>query len=194
MSKKILNLENKVIHNEDDIHVDVNVDAEIKRIFQNNKLKDLKDLFSKRKSLNTANMVLGYFFHIVQSAGVFTTTIAAGYDIKLLVWVGVGLNIFASLINVYEKLNTNISKKMMKDIISIKKGTYIDEEMAISGDEKISTLGNKEKNEDYESDKLQLQQPLHLHIQTADQHHEIQHETLDNLVEPLIPSNITNNK
>ena len=46
---------------------------------------------------------------------------------KLLVWVGVGLNITATLINVFEKTNSSISKNLMKDIQAIKEGSYVDE-------------------------------------------------------------------
>jgi hypothetical protein len=46
---------------------------------------------------------------------------------KILVWVGVGFNILASLINVFEKTNNGISKHLLKDINAIKDGTYIDE-------------------------------------------------------------------
>ena len=72
-------------------------------------------------------MALVYLFHIVQSAGILTTTIAAGYDMKELVWVGVGLNIMASLLNVFEKTNNSMSKHLLKDINAIKEGTYVDE-------------------------------------------------------------------
>lgn len=125
--------------------IDINTDEEIRKIFQQNKLKDLKHLLEHRHCLNITNMTLGYLFHIVQSAGVLTTTIAAGYDIKMLVWVGIGMNVLASLINVYEKLNTNISKKMLNDIISIKNGSYIDQGMVVDGDEKMSILEYKNK-------------------------------------------------
>lgn len=103
------------------------VSLEIQTIFQKNRLEDLKDFMNKRKCLNSWNMVLIYLFHIVQSAGILTTTIAAGYDMKLLVWVGVGLNITATLINVFEKTNSSISKNLMKDIQAIKEGSYVDE-------------------------------------------------------------------
>ena len=103
------------------------VSLEIPTIFQKNRLDDLKDFMNKRKCLNSWNMVLIYLFHIVQSAGILTTTIAAGYDMKLLVWVGVGLNITATLINVFEKTNSSISKNLMKDIQAIKEGSYVDE-------------------------------------------------------------------
>jgi len=104
-----------------------NVNTEIQVIFETNKLNDLKGFIKKRKCLNEWNMALVYLFHIVQSAGILTTTIAAGYDIKILVWVGVGFNILASLINVFEKTNNGISKHLLKDINAIKDGTYIDE-------------------------------------------------------------------
>lgn len=103
------------------------VTDEIQSIFEKNKLDDLKEFMGKRKCLNAWNMALIYLFHIVQSAGILTTTIAAGYDMKSLVWVGVGLNITATLINVFEKTNTSISKHLMKDIQAIKQGTYVDE-------------------------------------------------------------------
>jgi len=106
----------------------VDVTSEIQNLFEKNKLEDLKHFMEKRKCLNSWNMVLIYLFHVVQSAGILTTTIAAGYDMKVLVWVGVGFNILASLINVFEKTNTGISKHLMKDIQAIKDGTYVDEE------------------------------------------------------------------
>ena len=59
--------------------------------------------------------------------GILTTTIAAGYDVKYLVWVGVGLNCIASLLHFFEKTNKEVSKKMLKDIVAIKNNKYIDE-------------------------------------------------------------------
>ena len=109
----------------------VDVSNEIQNLFEKNKLEDLKHFMEKRKCLNSWNMALIYLFHVVQSAGILTTTIAAGYDMKVLVWVGVGFNILASLINVFEKTNTGISKHLMKDIQAIKNGTYVDEEPLI---------------------------------------------------------------
>ena len=104
---------------------DINI--EIHKIFDNNELDDLKRFMEKRRCLNNCNMFLIYFFHIVQSAGIMTTTIAVGYDKIYLIWLGVGLNIFASLINIYEKTNNNILKKLMVDIKAIKDGNYVDE-------------------------------------------------------------------
>jgi hypothetical protein len=134
-----------------------NVNTEIQAIFEVNKLNDLKAFMNKRKCLNEWNMVLIYLFHIVQSAGILTTTIAAGYDMKLLVWVGVGFNILASLINVFEKTNNGISKHLLKDINAIKDGTYVDEgtmvEMAptkegAQGQAKEPLLAGTEKSAD----------------------------------------------
>ena len=134
-----------------------NVNTEIQAIFEVNKLNDLKAFMNKRKCLNEWNMVLIYLFHIVQSAGILTTTIAAGYDMKLLVWVGVGFNILASLINVFEKTNNGISKHLLKDINAIKDGTYVDEgtmvEMAptkegAQGQAKEPLLAGSEKSAD----------------------------------------------
>ena len=103
------------------------VSLEIQTIFEANKLNDLKEFIDKRKCLNSWNIALIYLFHIVQAAGILTTTIAAGYDMKEIIWIGVGFNLLASLLNVFEKTNSSISKGLMQDIQAIKEGTFVDE-------------------------------------------------------------------
>lgn len=103
------------------------VSVKIKKIFEENVLSDLKRFMEKRQCLNETNMVLIYLFHIVQSAGILTTTIATGYNVREYIWIGVGLNVLASLINAFERTNNNISKKLLQDIQSIKDGKYVDE-------------------------------------------------------------------
>jgi len=107
--------------------VNNDVSLQIKSMFDNNKVEDLKRFMDKRQCLNNCNCCLIYLFHIVQSAGILTTTIAAGYNKTYLIWIGVGLNLCASLINVYEKTNNNILKKLMADIKAIKDDNYVDE-------------------------------------------------------------------
>ncbi len=68
-----------------------------------------------------------YMFHIMQSTGILISTIAAGNDMKVLMWIGVSFNCVASLIAIFEKNNVSISKKLMRDIETIKNRTYIDE-------------------------------------------------------------------
>lgn len=103
------------------------VAIEIKNIFAQNQLDDLKRFMAKRQALNSMNTFLIYFFHILNSAGILVTTIATGYNFRELIWVGVGLNVMSSLMNIFEKINTSISTKLMKDIKSIREGTYVDE-------------------------------------------------------------------
>jgi len=105
----------------------MNVAGEIQSILEKNKLEDLKEFIGKRKCLNGCNLALIYLFHIVQSAGILTTTVAAGYNFKELIWVGVGLNIVATIINAFEKTNSSVSKGLLKDINAIRDGTYVDE-------------------------------------------------------------------
>lgn len=109
---------------------------EIQKIFEKNELEDLKRFIKKRESLNKCNMYLSYLFHFVQSSGIFITTIATGYNREEFIWLGVGLNILASLINVYEQLNNNMSKKIMNDIKAIKDNNYVDESLIIEGTKK----------------------------------------------------------
>ena len=107
------------------------VSIQIKKVFEENMLGDLKRFIEKRQCLNQTNMVLVYLFHIVQSAGILTTTIATGYNAREFIWIGVGLNVLASLINAFEQTNNNISKKLLQDIQSIKDGNYVDEGLAV---------------------------------------------------------------
>ena len=105
----------------------ITVNEEIRIIFEQNKIDDLKRFMSKRQRLNSVNTWLIYAFHIFQSAGILTTTIATGYNIRELIWVGVGLNVVSTLIHVFENVNKSISTKLMKDIQNIRDDKYVDE-------------------------------------------------------------------
>ena len=120
---------------------------EIKQIFDENELSDLKRFMNKRACLNCTNQYMSYLFHLVQSAGILTTTIAAGYDQKYLVLIGVGLNFLASLITIYEKTNDSILKKLIIDIKTIKDGNYVDEGALIDVDINKNNGDNNDDNE-----------------------------------------------
>lgn len=108
--------------------------SQIDDILNQNKVDDLKRFLAKRQCLNKTNVCLNYLFHFIQSAGIFTTTLAAGYNIKELVWGGIALNIVASLINIFEQTNNTLSKRLMKDIVAIKQGKYVDEGLAVEAE------------------------------------------------------------
>jgi len=102
---------------------------EIHQLFIDNEINDLKRFFAKREKINGVNSWLIYFFHFFQSVGILTTTIATGYNNVQLIWIGIGLNCLASLINVYEKTNATVSNQLMGDINAIKIGKYADESL-----------------------------------------------------------------
>jgi hypothetical protein len=108
-----------------------NVQIEIQEILENNKVTDLKRFISKRQRLNSCNVCLSYLYYLVQSVGILTTTIGTGYEVKELIWTGIGVNILASLIHSYEQINNNISIKLLKNIENIRKNSYIDEDVLI---------------------------------------------------------------
>ena len=66
---------------------------------------------------------------------------------KELIWVGVGLNVGASLLNVFEKTNNGISKHLLKDIKSIREGTYVDESECVDEKRDKEEMREKEKEE-----------------------------------------------
>jgi hypothetical protein len=133
-----------------------NIPTKIQNIFNDNVVSDLQRFMKKRQCLNDTNMVFIYLFHIVQTAGILTTTIAAGNNAKTYIWVGIGLNLFASLINVFEQTNNNISKKLLKDIQLIKDGKYLDDGIVVETEEK----NTPHKRNDIEISKSNLDQPL----------------------------------
>jgi hypothetical protein len=118
------------------------ISIEIKDIFEQNELDDLKRFLAERQRLNIWNKNLLYLFHLIQSAGILTTTIAAGYDQKFLIWIGVGLNMFASLIDIYEKTNNKLLKKLMADIQKIRDGSYVDEGELVETDDKKNSISS----------------------------------------------------
>ncbi len=106
----------------------------INKIFEENQFNDLIRFMKKRQCLNTSNMYLKYLFHLVQAAGILTTTIATGYNYTYLIWVGVGMNVTASLIHSLEQINNSMSQKLLKDILAIKENKYVDEGVLIETD------------------------------------------------------------
>lgn len=108
---------------------------QINDIFESNRLKDLQTFLSKRSCLNNCNIVLIYLFHIIQSIGILTTTIATGYNIREYIWIGIGLNILASLINIFEKTNNSLSLKLLSNIKAIKNNNYVDETILVDDDD-----------------------------------------------------------
>jgi hypothetical protein len=111
------------------------ISIQIQNILDTNEIKGLKEFIQKQKCLNQCNVVLSYFFHIIQSAGILVTTIATGYNQTEIIWLGVGLNILASLLNVFEKTNNSMMNKLTIDIQAIKDGVFITETPLIDDDE-----------------------------------------------------------
>ena len=126
-----------------------NISLEIKEIFETNTLDDLHFFLNKRKCLNSTNTYLIYLFYLVQSAGILTTSVATGSNNINMIWLGVGLNLLATLINTYEKINNSMLKKILNDIKEIKNGDYVDEKEIIDieeierKDEKDTQVVNK---------------------------------------------------
>lgn len=119
---------------------------EITQIFAENKIKDLKKFMKKRSELNKCNTILIYLFHILQTSGIFITTFSTSNSQYQYIWLGIALNLLASLINVIEKTNRNISQQLMTDIVKIKNNRYIDESEIIDTNKIQSTNTNTIQN------------------------------------------------
>ena len=117
------------------------MDSEIQALLNANTMSDIKRFIKQRQSLNAVNVYLKYFFHLIQTAGLLTTAVAQSYGWSNIVWAGIGLNSFATLIHIYEQTNNSISKHMLESIAKIKNGIYVDEDILIdTEDEKKSNV------------------------------------------------------
>ena len=107
--------------------IDSSTQYQIKKIFNDNKIRDLNKMLERREIFNKANIALIYLFYVFQYSGILTTAIATKYNTVEIIYIGVSLNLFASLIHASININKSISDRLMKDIILIKYGKYIDE-------------------------------------------------------------------
>lgn len=123
LSKFLMEIYNKMNEN----NTQTSLQEQITEIFNRNKVNDLKKFLNRRHCLNHTNIFLIYLFYVVQSTGILLTTIATSNNNTNLVYLGISLNLLASIINVYEKINNSLLKNMMVNIQAIHDNTYIDE-------------------------------------------------------------------
>jgi hypothetical protein len=103
------------------------IQNKIDSILEKNKLDDLKNFLYKRHVLNVCNVWMLYFFYITQSAGILTSSYGVSVNNTKYIWVGVFLNMLASLIQIFEKLNNAQLNRLLNDIQAIKDDKYLDE-------------------------------------------------------------------
>jgi hypothetical protein len=103
----------------------------IQDILEKNKVEDLKKFLERRQRLNSCNSSMIYLFHIVQSVGILASSYSASSGDPRFLWAGIGLNMCASIIQIYEKINSDQMKRIYMDIQSIKNNTYLDESQYI---------------------------------------------------------------
>lgn len=127
---------------DDDILTDEQTALKINNMINKNKLADLKRFFSKRQNLNISNQWFGYLFYLLQTASVFSTSLGQSYTNAYLIWTGIGLTSFGTLIHAIINSNTKINNNLMKNIKDIKQGSYIDESNIDGLDEKKSIHDN----------------------------------------------------
>ena len=109
-------------------------------IFEQNTVDDLRRFLRRRRCLNNTNIALVYCFHFIQAGGILLTSYATSVNDTRLVWVGLLLNVTATLISIYEKTNNNMLQKLLEDIKLIRGGVYIDEGAAV---ETLNSTGAK---------------------------------------------------
>jgi hypothetical protein len=96
----------------------LDIRIQIKNMLEKTEMQELEINVKHASSLHQANIIIAYIFHIFQSIGIMTTTVAAGYGRNEFIWLGIGLNAIASLFHVIEKQNESLHKKLIKDIDS----------------------------------------------------------------------------
>lgn len=131
-----------VAKEEDDILTDEETALKINNMINKNKVEDLKRFINKRQNLNVSNQWFGYLFYLLQTASVFSTSLGQSYSNPYLIWSGIGLTSFGTLIHAIINSNTKINNNLMKNIKEIKGGSYIDESNIDGLDEKKSIHSN----------------------------------------------------
>ena len=106
----------------------------IQALFSENELNDLRRFISKRQQLNCCNEYMVYCFYLVQSIGILTTSVGTSINQPSVVWCGIVLNMIASVLQIYEKLNDKQMKKLMKNIQLIRDNKYTDESSLVDMD------------------------------------------------------------
>lgn len=106
----------------------------IQSLFSENELNDLRRFISKRQQLNCCNEYMVYCFYLVQSIGILTTSVGTSINLPSVVWCGIVLNMIASVLQIYEKLNDKQMKKLMKNIQLIRDNKYTDESSLVDMD------------------------------------------------------------
>ena len=114
----------------------------INNMINKNKIDDLKRFINKRQNINVSNQWFGYLFYLLQTASVFSTSLGQSYTNPYLIWTGIGLTSFGTLIHAIINSNTKINNNLMKNIKDIKGGSYIDESNIDGLDEKKSIHSN----------------------------------------------------
>jgi hypothetical protein len=115
----------------------------INSLFDNNQLDDLQRFFRKRQTLNGCNVYMLYLFHFIQSIGILVTSYGTSVNDSNIIWSGVSLNVLASLIQIYEKINNAQLKKLLNDIKAIKDDKYVDESAMVDPDKDLSASLNR---------------------------------------------------
>ena len=123
---------------EDVILTDEQTALKINNMINKNKVEDLRRFINKRQNLNISNQWFGYLFYLLQTASVFSTSLGQSYTNPYLIWTGIGLTSFGTLIHAIINSNTKINNNLMKNIKEIKGGTYVDESNIDGLDEKKS--------------------------------------------------------
>jgi hypothetical protein len=131
---------------------------EIDKILNKNRINDLTRFISKRETLNKYNTYIRYSFIFSHYSSILITTVAVGYNssmyesrdvhiisMKNLIWLGISLNIIASILTAVEHMNRKMSKKLLYNIKQIQSGDYIDESNFIDSYHSKSLDSDKNK-------------------------------------------------
>lgn len=118
----------------------------IENMLEENRLDDLERFISRRKCFNKWNIYMIYFFYLIQSSGILLSSVGASMNYQIVLWLGIGLNTLAGIVQIYEKVNDTQLKKLYKDIVSIKDNKYICEAEAIDVNILNQTISSRANN------------------------------------------------
>jgi hypothetical protein len=118
--------------------ISLDIISKINKISQDKEIEYLHKFIKNIEDLNYWNSYSIYVYYLIQSSGLIISSYGTSEKNTTILWTGIGLNMFASLIHIYEKINNGKIKKLKEEIKQIKNRTFESQQTLINIEDNIT--------------------------------------------------------
>jgi hypothetical protein len=118
--------------------ISLDIISKINKISQDKEIEYLHKFIKNIEDLNYWNSYSIYVYHLIQSSGLIISSYGTSEKNTTILWTGIGLNMLASIIHIYEKINNGKIKKLKEEIKQIKNRTFESQQSLINIDDNIT--------------------------------------------------------